>query len=74
MIFVGIAVSLTGRYMFGADMDYSATNYGSLSDSILTTFQLLTGDSWSSVMYDSLLSKQDEGPLQQVTAPHLCSR
>eukprot|EP00283_Hemiselmis_rufescens_P001020 CAMPEP_0173470360 /NCGR_PEP_ID=MMETSP1357-20121228/77838_1 /TAXON_ID=77926 /ORGANISM="Hemiselmis rufescens, Strain PCC563" /LENGTH=1141 /DNA_ID=CAMNT_0014438635 /DNA_START=15 /DNA_END=3438 /DNA_ORIENTATION=+ len=61
------AVAITGRYMLGGDLDpYSRSNFGSLAESLLTSIQLVTGDSWSSVMYDAAASQESEGVFKQV--------
>jgi len=57
LIMVGTTVALTGRYVFGAAMDdITRSNFGSLGLSLLTTFQLLTGDGWSEVVFDAVYS------------------
>ena len=66
MIFVSSVVAITGRYMIGSTLDFAESNFGSLETSILTTFQLLTGDSWTVVMYGALDAKEPEGMGRQI--------
>ena len=42
------------------------SHYGDFSHSIITTFQLLVGDSWSGVLYAAMQSQEE--PHQQVFA------
>ena len=57
---VGLCYVVAGRYMFGKRMDHiTRSNFGTFTQSILTMFQLLTGDSWSGVMYASMWCFED---------------
>ena len=52
---IGLCFTVTGRYLFGDAMnELTRSNFSSLFLGALTMFQLMTGDSWSSVMYASM--------------------
>ena len=61
LIFVAICVlcaGVTGRYLIGHDMDTATrSNFGSFLSCMLTVFQLLIGDSWSSILFAALGSQ-----------------
>ena len=47
--------AVTGRYVFGNLMNENTrSHFGSNSQALLTIFQLMVGDSWSSVMYECM--------------------
>ena len=47
--------AITGRYLFGDSMNENTrSNFGSNGVAMLTIFQLMVGDSWSSVLYESV--------------------
>jgi len=58
LIFVAICLlcaGVTGRYLIEHDMDVATrSNFGSFLNCILTSFQLLIGDGWSSILYASM--------------------
>lgn len=59
---VGLAFIVTGRYVFGTRMDdITRSNFGTFQMASLTIFQLLTGDSWSSVLYAAMHSMDGVG-------------
>eukprot|EP00960_Hanusia_phi_P035946 752049-Hanusia_phi.AAC.3 len=50
-----VSFAVAGRYIFGTSMDpITRSNFGSLPIALLTTFQLVIGDSWSGVVYSGL--------------------
>ena len=56
---VALSFAIAGRYIFGSDMnEWNRSNFGTFQESLLTTFQLLTGDSWSAVVYSAMASKE----------------
>jgi hypothetical protein len=67
MVFIltsSLAVAVTGRYVFGDSMDsITRSNFGSFFEAMITVFQLLTGDSWSGVVYASMASMPGRGSM-----------
>jgi hypothetical protein len=48
----------TNRYIFKSLMDpLTRSNFGTFHDAMITVFQLLMGDSWSSVVYNAMATK-----------------
>ena len=61
IVLVMLCFVVAARYMFGSKVDgLSRSNFGSFALATLTMFQLLTGDSWSSVMYSSMQAFPDQ--------------
>jgi len=55
---VGLAFCVTGRYVFRDKMDaLTRSNFGTFYISVLTSFQIFTGDSWSGILYSAMSSK-----------------
>jgi hypothetical protein len=53
-----MCAAVTGRYLIGNDMDeVTRSNFGSFLNSIITAFQLITGDSYSGIVYSSLIAQ-----------------
>jgi hypothetical protein len=47
--------SLTGRSLFGGKLpSHSRTNFDSLFNSFVTTFQLVTGENWNDILYETM--------------------
>jgi len=52
--------AIISRYMFGQLLvDTTRSNYSTYPRAMLTLFQVFTGDSWTGVLYDSMVSKPD---------------
>lgn len=66
VLIVMMAVTITGRYVFGQSMSFTRSNFDTFSEALITVFQLFTGDSWSGVVYAAMHSMQ--GRFQQVYA------
>ena len=59
-------VALKGRYVFGDSLALvSRSHFADLGSGMLTLFQLFTGDSWTTVLYQ-LLESQDGNQYGQV--------
>lgn len=57
IVLVMLCFVVAARYMFGNKLDgLTRSNFGSFSLAALTMFQLLTGDSWSDVMWNSIIA------------------
>ena len=57
IMLVMLCFVVAARYMFGTRVDdISRSNFGSFTLSSLTMFQLITGDSWSGIMYSSMMA------------------
>lgn len=58
ILIVALCFAVTGRYVFGKLMDdLTRSNFGTFQSAMLTIFQLLTGDSWSAVLFAAMSSK-----------------
>jgi hypothetical protein len=68
-IFISINIicwSCLGRYVIGDSLNaVSRSNFGDLPTSMLTLFQIFTGDSWTAVLYQ-VLESHNEQTYQQV--------
>eukprot|EP00961_Rhodomonas_salina_P260007 3513783-Rhodomonas_salina.1 len=52
---VAVCFAVAGRYVFQDKMDsITRSNFGSFADAMLTVFQLMTGDSWSAVLFSAM--------------------
>mmetsp|Transcript_3722 Transcript_3722/g.9015 ORF Transcript_3722/g.9015 Transcript_3722/m.9015 type:complete len:2275 (-) Transcript_3722:103-6927(-) len=61
LLVVAITFNVTGRYLFGRQMDdLTRSNFGSFQEGLITIFQILTGDSWSGVLYASMSTKASD--------------
>ena len=58
---IALAVVVMGRDVFDQSMGFSRSNFNSFSQSIITVFQVFTGDGWSGVMYDAMKAQEDSG-------------
>jgi hypothetical protein len=57
IVLVMLCFVVAARYMFGNKLDgLTRSNFGSFSLAALTMFQLITGDSWSGVMWNSMIA------------------
>ena len=57
ILIVMLCFIVAARYMLGNRVDeISRSSFGSFSQASLTMFQLLTGDSWSGVMYSAMIA------------------
>jgi hypothetical protein len=68
LVFISIltvAFTVTGRYTFGDTIE-GPMNFSTFADGILTIFQLLIGDSWSTVLYRTIDSR--DTPAEQMFA------
>jgi len=62
-----------GRYVFGDSLaSVSRSHFADLASGMLTLFQLFTGDSWTTVLYQ-LLESQDGNQYRQVCACTPCA-
>ena len=63
---VGFCFLVSGRYIFGSKMDaITRSNFGSLGNGAITLLQLISGDSWSGVMYASMQAFPNNDYLSQ---------
>jgi hypothetical protein len=68
-ILIGLCFCVTGRYLIGDRMnELTRSNFSSLFMAALTMFQVLTGDSWSSVMYAAMQCMPAEDWMSQGAA------
>ena len=60
LVVVGSTFSLTGRYIFGDQLNMATrSHYGNLGQASLTTFQLLTGDTWLDIVLSAIDTSTD---------------
>lgn len=56
---VALCFAVAGRYVFTDQMSgLTRSNFSTFPNALLTIFQLLTGDSWSAVVYSAMASKE----------------
>lgn len=61
LFIVALCVNVTGRYLFGSQMDsLTRSNFGEFSLGLITIFQILAGDGWSGVWYSAIATKDSE--------------
>lgn len=66
ILLVMLCFVVAARYMFGSRLDpLTRSNFGTFAMASLSMFQLLTGDSWSGIMYNSMLAFSDDQQLAQ---------
>ena len=66
ILLVMLCFVVAARYMFGSRLDsLTRSNFGSFSMASLSMFQLLTGDSWSGIMYNSMIGFNDDQEIAQ---------
>ena len=58
VIIVMVAVTVTGRYIFGKSMTFQRLNFDTLPEALLTVFELFTGN-LSGVIYPAMWAVQD---------------
>lgn len=66
ILLVMLCFVVAARYMFGSRLDpLTRSNFGTFALASLSMFQLLTGDSWSGIMYNSMIAFSDDQEIAQ---------
>jgi hypothetical protein len=55
---IAVVFTVVGRFLFANELADYRPNYSSFEDGLIAIFQTFTGDSWSTVLYDSMASKR----------------